>query len=471
MDTLEQIEKWEKAGEELRANLLQRRAAALAELAQADAGLLRLDAIFGRPAAVLATGQGKRLDELTVLKPWFSMLEPKLREVVELRAGGLSSDDIAKRLGYEKKHTQNLFYRAKLILHQARESSTPPAADTSPAADAEDPEPVRAVAVVEQTRIPAAISAPRVRKPVAAREARSAPRRARSTDDEPTENDSHVPARLRPDVGLTAFFRDIKRYKVPTREAETELFVQWKQTGDRRFADQLVAANLRLVVAIAHPYARIRRHAILDLIQEGSIGLVHALTKYDPSRGVRFTSYASHWIRAYILKFMMANHHLVKIGTTQAQRSLFFNVKKTRAALEKDGQLATPEQIAETLSVTVDEVIEMELRLAASTTSIDAPAPDVDTAPAREFAASDDWRPDLEVEAQESRAVARRVVAAFGRTLDGRKRVIFKKRLVAEDPVTLIDLAGEFGVTRERVRQIEHQILRQLKKYVDSRPA
>lgn len=466
MDTLDEIEKWQKAGEDLRAQLLQDRAAALAALAKADAGLLRLDAVFGRPATELAAGQGKRLDELTALKPWFPMLEPKMREVVELRAGGLTSDEIARRLGYEKKHTQNLFYRAKAILCQARETSTPPLSD-APAADAEEPEPPREASLAPQ-EAPAVAIVNAARKPVAAHEARPAPR-ARGRD-EPSESEPNEPATPKQsvDLGLAAFFRDVKRHTVPTREEEAALFLRWKETGDRRFADQLVAANLRMVVAVAYPYSRIKRHAILDLIQEGSIGLVHALTKFDPSRGVRFTSYAVWWIRAYILKFMLANHHLVKLGTTQHQRAIFFNLTRVRAALEKDGAVATPEQLAEAIGAKPEEVIEMELRMAGSTTSIDAPSStNEDALPARELAASDDWRPDLEVEARYSQESARTTVSAFGETLDGRMRVIFEKRLIAEEPVTLLDLAAEFGVTRERVRQIEQKVLSRLKKFVE----
>jgi RNA polymerase sigma-32 factor len=468
MDTIDEIDKWQKAGEQLRTQLLQRRAAALAELAQADAGLLRLDAVFGRPATELATGQGKRLDELTALKPWFSLLEPKSREVVELRAGGLSSDAIAKRLGCEKKHTQNLFYRAKMILRQARESNTLPAADAPPAADAEDPEPPEEALATRSP--PATVST--ARKPVAAHEVRHvARRRAKSTEpDENAEPTEPTAPKQNIDAGLNAFFRDIKRHAVLTREEEAEVFRRWKETGDRRFADQLVAANLRIVVAIAHPYSRIKRHSILDLIQEGSIGLVHALSKFDPSRGFRFPSYASYWIRAYILKFMLTNHHLVKIGTTQEQRRLFFNLTKTRTALEKGGEPATPEQLAEALKATPEEVIEMELRMSGSATSIDAPGHGgEDGLPAREFAASEEWRPDLKIEMRDSREFALAAVAAFGKTLDGRRRIIFEKRLIAENPVTLIDLAAEFGISRGRVRQIEQQVLERLKKYVDSR--
>lgn len=271
-----------------------------------------------------------------------------------------------------------------------------------------------------------------------------------------------------PGEALGAFLRDVRQHKVLSREDETELFARWKLTGDRRIADQLIAANLRLVLVVANRY-RGKRHDVLDLVQEGSIGLLHALSKFDPARGNRFTSYASYWIRAYIFKFILSNHHLVKIGTTQAQRTLFFNLKKTREKLERDGATATAEQIARELDIDVEEVMEMEMRLAASAASIDAPMQDESDEHAprrREFAATDAGRPDVLVEARDFGVFAHARVRAFGATLDGRMKEIFDRRLIAEEPMKLAELAKKFGVTRERVRQIEEDLKDRLRRYV-----
>lgn len=270
------------------------------------------------------------------------------------------------------------------------------------------------------------------------------------------------------DAGFAAFTQEMRQHTVLDREGELELFQRWQQTGDKHLRDHLVAANLRLVLSIARQYDR-KRHDLLDLVQEGSMGLFHALSKFDPTRGIRFTSYASHWIRAYILKFMITNHHLVKLGTTQEQRKLFFNLKKTRALLEKDGSVATVEQIAEKLEVSVDDVIDMEMRLGAPVTPIDAPVRDSvgEEAPLfHQFAASEDWQPDVIVEKHDFRDAAHGWIQTFGALLEGRDRVIFEKRLIAEEPMTLIEIAAEFGVTRERVRQLEERLKDRLRKFV-----
>ena len=260
----------------------------------------------------------------------------------------------------------------------------------------------------------------------------------------------------------------MRQHAVLDREGELELFNRWKQTGDKRLADQLVSANLRLVLSIAKQYDR-KRHDVLDLVQEGSMGLFHALSKYDPTRGIRFTSYASHWIRAYVLKFILTNHHLVKLGTTQEQRKLFFNLNKTRALLEKDGSVATVEQIAEKLEVSVDDVIDMEMRMGAAVTSIDAPVEDSageGTPLFTQFAAPENWQPDVIVERSDFRDATHEWIKTFGALLEGRDRVLFEKRLIAEDPMTLIEIAEEFGVTRERVRQIEERLKDRMRAFV-----
>jgi RNA polymerase sigma-32 factor len=285
--------------------------------------------------------------------------------------------------------------------------------------------------------------------------------------DEPRTDEPSV---ARPkDANFAVFTQEMRQHAILNREEELELFTKWKATGDRRIADRLIAANLRLTLLIAKQYDR-RRHDILDLIQEGSIGLFHALTKFEPERGIRFTSYASYWIRAYMLKFILANHHLVKLGTTQEQRKLFFNLTKTRALLEKDGTAATVEQIAEKLEVDAKDVIEVEMRMGAAVMPLDAPllADIADGAAPRhyEFPADEKWRPDVTAEENDFRYVAEKHVAAFGRTLDEREHAIFARRLIAEDPVKLAVLADEMGITRERVRQIEVRIKDRLRQYL-----
>ena len=223
---------------------------------------------------------------------------------------------------------------------------------------------------------------------------------------------------------------------------------------------------------IAHEYRRAHRN-ILDLIQEGNIGLIQAVQKYDPYRGVKLSSYASWWIRAYILKFILNNWRLVKVGTTQAQRKLFFNLRKEREKLEKQGFEVEAKHLAAALDVTEQEVIEMERRLNASETSLDAP-----------------MRSDEQGDRTAGRLRARGAGAAPRRagrggrvrrdpaatsctrsatTLRDRDLEIFRDRLLNDEPATLVQIAERFGVTRERVRQIEERLKKRLRQYLEGR--
>jgi RNA polymerase sigma-32 factor len=267
---------------------------------------------------------------------------------------------------------------------------------------------------------------------------------------------------------IGAYLHELRRYPLMTREEEHEVAVQYSQTAEQRLAARLVTANLRLVVKIAQEYRRAHRN-ILDLIQEGNIGLIHAVQKYDPYRGVKLSSYASWWIRAYILKFILANWRLVKVGTTQAQRKLFFNLRKEREKLEKQGFEVEAKHLAAALDVTEQEVIEMERRLNASETSLDAPMRSDEQGDRTQgdfVRAAPTSRPDLQVEAGEFGAILRDKLHAFGATLRDRDLEIFRDRLLNDEPATLVQIAERFGVTRERVRQIEERLKKRLRQYL-----
>nr|MBA3821377.1 sigma-70 family RNA polymerase sigma factor [Deltaproteobacteria bacterium] len=163
---------------------------------------------------------------------------------------------------------------------------------------------------------------------------------------------------------MAAYMREARRYPLLTPAEEKELAVRLVEQGDSNAARRLIEANLRLVVKIAYEYRRAHKN-LLDLVQEGNIGLIQAVGKFDPYRGVKLSSYAAFWIRAYILKFILNNWRLVKIGTTQAQRKLFFNLRKEREKLEQSGYFPSSALLAERLDVSEKDVIEMERRLAA----------------------------------------------------------------------------------------------------------
>ncbi|HSN28979.1 MAG TPA: RNA polymerase factor sigma-32, partial [Kofleriaceae bacterium] len=235
-------------------------------------------------------------------------------------------------------------------------------------------------------------------------------------------------------------------------------------------ARRLVEANLRLVVKIAYEYRRAHKN-LLDLVQEGNIGLIQAVSKFDPYRGVKLSSYAAFWIRAYILKFILNNWRLVKIGTTQAQRKLFFNLRKEREKLEQLGFQPTAALLAEKLDVPEKEVVEMERRLAAPEASLDAPLGASEDGGERtrlDYMPSDDERPDRAVANSEFSKMLKDKLEAFAKTLEGREQTIFRERWLTDEPKTLQEIGDQYNVSRERARQLEKRMLDRLKKYLES---
>jgi RNA polymerase sigma-32 factor len=293
-------------------------------------------------------------------------------------------------------------------------------------------------------------------------------------DEAPDDKTALVPAapsrslaRLDP---LQLYIQDIRRYPLLSREDEHELAVKYQQTGDVEAARRLATANLRLVVKIAHEYRRAHRN-LLDLIQEGNVGLVQAVKKYDPYRGVKLSSYAAWWIRAYMLKYILNNWRLVKIGTTQAQRKLFFNLKKERDKLEAMGFDSSSKALAEALDVPEREVIDMERRLGSGELSLDAPLGKGDESGRSHLdmlESSGDTRPDVRAEGDEFRALLRGKLEKFAETLRGRELTIFQERLLTDQPKTLQEIGESYGISRERARQLEKRLTDKLKKYLQA---
>ncbi|HEU4726262.1 MAG TPA: RNA polymerase factor sigma-32, partial [Kofleriaceae bacterium] len=270
---------------------------------------------------------------------------------------------------------------------------------------------------------------------------------------------------------MGVYLRETRRYPLLTPDEERALATRLVEHGDSQAARKLIEANLRLVVKIAYEYRRAHKN-LLDLVQEGNIGLIQAVSKFDPYRGVKLSSYAAFWIRAYILKFILNNWRLVKIGTTQAQRKLFFNLRKEREKLEQLGFQPTTALLAEKLDVPEREVIEMERRLAAPEASLDAPLgsgnDDEGTRTRLDYLPSDDIRPDREVARSEFSELLRGKLEAFARTLEGREQTIFRERWLTEEPLTLQELGDRYQVSRERARQLEKRMLDRLKKYLEA---
>jgi RNA polymerase sigma-32 factor len=286
-----------------------------------------------------------------------------------------------------------------------------------------------------------------------------------SDDDEPPKHEAS--SSLGRQDPLQAFLREAQKYPLLTPDEEHELAVKYATTQDVAAAARLVTSNLRLVVKIAYEYRRAYKN-IMDLVQEGNIGLMQAVKKYDPHRGVKLSSYSAWWIRAYILRFIINNWRLVKLGTTQAQRKLFFNLNKEKARLSAMGIDPTPAAVAKSLGVEEQEASDMDRRLSSGEMSLDAPVGDTEGRPVSriELMPSSNLGPDRSVMDGEMHDLLREKLAEFRTTLKGKDIAIFEKRLLAEEPLTLQELGDEFGISRERVRQIEARLTMNLRNYL-----
>src|SRR6478752_1890980 len=266
---------------------------------------------------------------------------------------------------------------------------------------------------------------------------------------------------------LQAYMREVQRHPLLSADEEHKLAVQYQKNQDRDVAARLVTANLRLVVKIAYEYRRAYRN-MMDLVQEGNIGLMQAVKRYDPYRGVKLSSYAAWWIRAYMLRFMLNNWRLVKVGTTQAQRKLFFNLNKEKARLTAMGIEPSHAEIAKRLNVAESEVTEMDRRLARADASLDATVNEADgrSTTRLELMPSTNATPDQIAEGSEFSELLQAQLAEFRTTLSGKDIDIFDKRVVADEPLTLQELGDQFGVSRERVRQLEARLMGKLREHL-----
>ena len=266
---------------------------------------------------------------------------------------------------------------------------------------------------------------------------------------------------------LQRYLYEINRYPLLGLDEEKALLVQYNQGQEPDLAYKLITANLRLVVKIAMEFQRYWMQNLLDLIQEGNIGLMQAIKKFDPFRGIKFSYYASFWIKAYILKFIMDNWKLVKIGTTQAQRKLFYNLKKEKGRLLALGIDPAPKLLSETFSVSEKEIIEMDQRLGEWELSLDAPVAEDSSVDHKSILPDKDATPERTLSEMELKNIFKTKLQNFQKGLTPREKIIFEKRILADDPLTLQDLGDQFKVSRERIRQLEEKLLKKVKAYLE----
>jgi RNA polymerase sigma-32 factor len=273
-----------------------------------------------------------------------------------------------------------------------------------------------------------------------------------------------------PVVGHTAlqrYLQEISQFPLLSREETEELAIRYHETGDPEAAYKLVSANLRLVVKVAMDFQKYWMQNFLDLIQEGNVGLVQAAKKFDPYREVKFSYYAAYWIRAYILKFIMDNWRMVKIGTTQAQRKLFFSLNKEKKLLESQGFQPDTKLLAERLHVKESEVIEMSQRMDNWDVSLESPVREDSDDEQKDFLPQGGPSVEEVVAGREIKDRMAEILDDLQKSLNDKEQMILKTRLLSDEPQTLQDIADIFGISRERVRQIEVNLLKKMKKHLE----
>ncbi len=267
---------------------------------------------------------------------------------------------------------------------------------------------------------------------------------------------------------LQRYLSEISRYPLLTREQEIELGRRVREEGDPDAAYILATSNLRLVVKIAMEFQRTWMQNLMDLIQEGNIGLMQAVQKFDPYKNVKFSYYAAFWIKAYILKFIMDNWRLVKIGTTQGQRKLFFKLKKEKQKLVEQGFMPETKLLSSRLGVSEQEVRDMDQRLDGWDLSLDEPLRDDSDTQRGDFFSSESESIENQVARKEVEGLLREKVSEFKQQLSERELDIFEKRVFTDTAVTLQEIGDTYQISRERVRQLEKNIVKKMRAFFEN---
>ncbi len=285
-------------------------------------------------------------------------------------------------------------------------------------------------------------------------------------DDLPAPATTHLPA-VGPRDSLRLYLREISRFPMLKPDEEHELALRVRDHNDPDAAFRLVSSHLRLVVRIAMDFQRRWMQNVLDLVQEGNVGLMRAVNKFDPDKGIKFSYYASFWIKAYILKFIMDNWRMVKIGTTQVQRKLFYNLNRERQKLIMQGFDPDAAMLSERLGVSPEQIEEMDQRLAGNDVSLNAQVGEESGGATRM-----DFLPALGPGIEDSLAsdeiagLLRSRLKTIIPKLNEKELYILNNRLLTDEPVTLREIGERYNVTRERVRQLETRLLEKIRQHL-----
>ncbi len=264
---------------------------------------------------------------------------------------------------------------------------------------------------------------------------------------------------------LSAYLSEIRKYEDLDAQEEFDIAVQYQKTGDPALAYKLITSNLQLVVKIAMTFRREWQN-LMDLVQEGNVGLMKAVKNFDPFRGARLPGYAGWWIKAYILKYLLDNWRLVRVGTTNTRRKLLYNLKKEKERLEQEGYVPTTKLLAENFGVDEQEVIDVEASLGAADVSMDAPIGDDESfTPMHTLTRGEVLESSYELE--QLRALLREKVERFLVDAKPIERDLVDKRILCDDPLPLQEIGNQYKITREAVRQAEQRLLKKLKEYLN----
>ena len=271
--------------------------------------------------------------------------------------------------------------------------------------------------------------------------------------------------RLVPLDPFAAYMQEVKKYPLLSEDDEKELAIRLQETGDVDAAYQLTTANLMLVVKIAMTFKR-EWQSLMDLVQEGNVGLMKAVKNFDPFRGVRLSAYATWWIKSYILKYILDNWRLVRVGTTNSRRKLLFNLKKEKERLEREGFDPSTKLLAEHFGVDEGEIIDVEASIGAVDISMDTPTrADSSMTPAQSL--SDGKSLEKRAEIDQFREILLRKIEEFKSVLKPGEIEILENRVLSESPQSLQEIGDERGVTREAVRQAEQRLLKKFRIYIE----
>ena len=271
---------------------------------------------------------------------------------------------------------------------------------------------------------------------------------------------------LVPTTTLSRYLVEVRRYPFLSKEEELALFHEYRVADSRDAAVKLILSNMRVSIAIAREYAHTGVDQ-MDLIQEGNVGLMQAMKKFDVSRNVRFYAYAAWWVRAYILRYLLQSHRLVKIGTTQEQRKLFYNLKKEKAKLEREGFVPDAKLLADRLQVRERDVLEMDQRLGSWELSLDQPiGKDKDDGTFLDLLPAPAPRIDEAVAEKELKLLFRKKLGEFSKTIEERDEDILRNRLLSETPLTLEEIGRKYAISKERSRQLEARLIKRLRDFM-----